>query len=579
MAADSMQTFLNKHVEKIVLAAAIIIFVVALVVFVAMRDTVFGNQEQVRTNVERAVKALVDARQAPTSLEKALTPDERAALGIDQALPTGEQYLKDRGALPAAWDASVDKWIEPKVGGPPPRVIDVVAPEIVGITDLQVFQGRGTTAEPVTNAVFKLEKPALSDIVWAGVVGQVDLTNQLAEYNKAHAPLDPSGILISKVELQRRELKPDGTWSEWKPVMPAVASAAAAKWPKPPANPRDKAAAGAWYTACKTLQAEIRRMPFYTLVGKDKAGQTADMVAGAVAGVEQPDMKRPEEAPPAAAAPAPAAAAPAAAPEAAPAAPAGTASPWATAAPTVTQSAAGTHAPTAAARKHVTATLWAYDATVEPRKTYQYQMRVSVVSPIYSLQEIKEGKTRWALEFSGSWSAPSREVTIPGLVDIFFVGVAGSDKANLEVHRWILSQWVIQPSVQCNFGGPVAYVKRQKLIVPGAKPGAKEATTAEAINVDLNAEVLLVDVMRAFLYVPEGAPRAIRTNILIYADARGQLNRRIEWDDKNASRAARAEREGGTGPVAPPPKTTTPPPPPPKAKAERTERPAVRPSR
>jgi hypothetical protein len=411
----------------------------------------------------------------------------------------------------------------------------------------------------------------------------VDLTNQLAEYNKANAPLDPSGILISKMELQRRELKPDGTWSEWKPVMPALASAAAAKWPKPPANPRDKAAAIAWYTACKTLQAEIRRMPFYTLlVGKDKAGQTADMVAGAVAGVEQPEMKRPEEAPPAAAAPVAQATAPAAAPEAAPLAPAGTVSPWATAAPKVTQPAAGAHAPAAAALKHVTATLWAYDATVEPRKTYQYQMRVSVVSPIYSLQEVKDGKTRWALEFSGPWSAPSREVTIPGLVDFFFVGVAGSDKANLEVHRWILSQWVIQPSVQCNFGGPVAYVKRQKLVVPGARPGAKEVTTAEAINVDLNAEVLLVDVMRAFLYVPEGATRAIRTNILIYADARGQLNRRIEWDDKNASRAARAEREGGPGPVAPPPKTTTPPPPPPRAKTERTERterPAVRPPR
>jgi len=555
--ADSMQTFLNKHVEKIILAAAIVVFVVALTVFVAMRGTIFGDQDQVRLQVEGLVKGLVEARKAP-GLDKALAPDERAALGIDEAPPTGEEYVKQRDTLPPAWDAKVDKWAEPKAERPQRDIVHPEVPAIVGVADLQVFQGRGTTAEPVANAVFKLEKPALADIVWAGVVGRLDLTAQRDAYIKAHDPLDPNGILISNLEVQRCELKPDGTWSEWNTVKPALASAVAAKWPKMPANPRDKATVGAWYLACKTLQADIRRMPLHALVGKDKQGQTADMLTDAVSHVEQPEMKRPPETPPPAAA-APAAGAPPApeTPPPAPAAPAtGKESPWATALPTAppqpTTSAQPVEA--AAAPKHVIATLWAYDTTVEPGKTYQYRMRASLISPIYSVGDVRDDKARWTLEFTGPWSAPSREVTIPNLVEFFFVGMAGGDKVNLELHRWILSQWVIQPSVQSNLGAPVAYLKRQKLTIPGAKAaaGSKESMTAEAINVDLNPQVLLVDVLRAFPYVPEGATRVIRTNVLIFADARGQLDRRTDWDDKNASRAAKVEREGGPAALPPP---------------------------
>jgi hypothetical protein len=573
--ADSMQSLLNKHVEKIILAAAVGIFAIALTVFVMMRGSIFGDQETVRTNVESLVKSLSDARKAP-GLDKALTAEERIALGIEQAPLTGDEFIKDRDALAsAAWDAKTDKWAEPKVVGPPPKVVDVVAPEIVGVADLQVFQGRGTTAETVPTAVFKIDKPVpLSDIVWAGVVGHIDLTAQLAAYNKAHVPLDPSGILISKVELQRREQKPDGTWSEWKPVMPALAAAAAVKWPKAPANPRDKAAANAWYVASKALQADIRRMPLYTLVPKDKhEGQTADVVAGAIKGVEQPDMKRPPAEPAPVAPAAPGAAAPAApAPDEMPApapetAPAGAASPWATAvAHTPAQPTPGAQTVDAAAPKHVVATLWAYDTSVEPGKSYQYQMRASVVSPIYSVMEVRDDKVRWTLEFPGPWSAASREVAIPNLAEFFFIGTASGDKVNLELHRWILGQWVIQPSVQCSLGAPIVYVKRQKLMIPGAKAGSKESASAEAINVDLNPQVFLVDVMRRFPYVPEGNVKPTLTNILIYADVRGQLERRTEWDDKNAARAAKAEREGGVVGPGPGPKG---PPPPSKPKTER----------
>jgi hypothetical protein len=118
---------------------------------------------------------------------------------------------------------------------------------------------------------------------------------------------------------------------------------------------------------------------------------------------------------------------------------------------------------------------------------------------------------------------------------------------------------VIRPSVQCNLGAPVVFIKPQKLTIPSAKGGGKESATTEAINVDMNPQVLLVDVLRGFRYVPEGGTKSIPTNILLYSDARGQLERRIEWDDKNAARTARAERESGVvgpikGPLPPPPK-------------------------
>jgi hypothetical protein len=559
MAADLTQTFAGKHFEKLILAAALLIFAVSLALFVAMR----GSQEKVRTDVQTVVKQIQDARKAP-GLDAALTPEERAALGIDQPPLTEADFAKRLNALPETYVAKVpadtkDKFVEAL----PIRVVTIdtrnpVAPEVAEVTDLQVFKGRGTTTEAVSAALFRLEgKPALSDIAWAGIVGQFDLTVQQDAYIKAEAP-DPNYILLSRLELQRRELKPDGAWSAWQDVRPALAAAVVAKWPKLPANPRDKAAAGAWYAACKTLQADIRRMPLPSLVARDKEGQTADQVVGTVTGVEQPKPRVKEEPAVPAAPAAPDSAAPA---PAAPPPPATGMSPWERHVVQPDERTA-TGPAEATAPKHVTATLWAYDATVEPGKTYQYQMRVGVVSPIYSLADVKDDQVRWSLEFLGRWSKPSPEVTIPGLVEFFFIGTSG-ERANVELHRWILGQWVMQPSVSISFGAPIVYSsKRQKLALPSAKESAKESTTPEAITVDMNPQAFAVDVIRNFPYLPEGGRQAIRTSVLVYADAKGQLQRRIDWDDKNAARNAREVRKEArpTGPEVKPP----PPPPPPK---------------
>ena len=217
------------------------------------------------------------------------------------------------------------------------------------------------------------------------------------------------------------------------------------------------------------------------------------------------------------------------------------------------------------AGKHVTTAVWAYDISVEPGKTYQYQMRVGIRSPIYNLDRA-DAAVRWMPEFVGDWSPASREVTLPPTVLFYFVGTFG-EKANIELQRWVLGQWIRVPSVPTSLGAPVVVTppKRQKLLLPGG--GGK--FTPDNVEIDMNpAGIVLVDILRNFLYQPEGGGmRATRTNVLIYSDARGELGQRIEWEDKTAAATAWKAREGAAGtpvPIKPPPVTPLPPKTPPK---------------
>jgi hypothetical protein len=447
-------------------------------------------------------------------------------------------------------------------------------PKVVPIEDLEVAVGRGTTSEPVPNPLAKLaaSRGTLYDVAWAGVVGRMDLTEQLDVCLAGRADYQP--VLISKVELQRRELKPDGTWSEWQAVPPSAPKAVLDKLPKFPANPQDKRAVGEWGSGIFTRQADVRRLPFYPLLASDPEGQTVRALVGPIQGVEQPPPPQPpaKEEPPAAkgaeGAPAAPAAPAAEAPPPPPKAAGANLPPWFQQPSTkeAEKAAEGLKAVTpAVAAKHVMATLWVVDGGVEPGKTYQYQMRPSIVNPIYGTRDAVDDKARWTLEITGEWSKSSKEVTIPPVNQFFFVGSFGG-KPNLELHRWIFSQWVIVPSAQASIGAPVLYVKpRTKIRVPGGGTETKE------VDVDLSPGVLLVDIIRNFRYRPEGNPQAIATNTLVYAESQGRLSQRIEWLDRQAANMARKGREAviptRPGEEAPlPPTGRTPPPPKPPAK-------------
>jgi len=549
MAADLTQTFWGKHFEKIIVLAAAAIFVIALVFFAVMRTP----QERLLTDGERLVKAAEESRKAPVAeqVEKALTAHERTDLGICQPPVTSQDLARQLTGLPPAPESGKDfvqGLAEIEVGNGPPPPATPVAPMVQEVTNVEVVVGRGTTTEAVPTAVFHLDKPSYSDIVWAGCAGQFDLTAQMEAYWQANDP--PQKIILARVELQRRELKADGSWSDWQAVTPTLPKAAADKWPKWPANPSDVREVGKWGADLETAQAAIRLMPLYPLVAVDEEGRTTRAITGSATGVEQPELTPPKPAAaPAAAPPATAPAAPAAAP--AKAAASEEASPWAARAPSAAQT---TAAPTEAARKRVVAWVSAYDTSVMPGVTYQYQMRVALRNPVYSLARVEDPKVRWAPMLPGEWSQPTQAVTIPPLVQFYFVGVGG-DKPNVELQRWVLGQWIKIPSVQCNLGAPIYFVRREQLRLPGSK----DQKTKDTVEVDLSPQAVLVDVIHNFPYQPEGNPRPIRTNVLVCADAAGRLFHRIEWEDKKAAandwlvrtEKAAAPSSAETGPTRP----------------------------
>ncbi len=535
MAADLMQSFIGKHVEKVVLAAAVLVFLGSVAWFGVMREP----QGRLRSEVARLMDEVKKKADKPT-LKDALDPQEQVALGIDKSATTVAQFEKALNGLPAAWDA-VAKMVE----APPKQSEAVVtveqrrAPErILAVQDLRTVWGRGVTKDEVAMALAKLQTKsgALSDIVWAGCVGTFDLTEQLAIYMDGNAPVSKNPITITKVELRRRRRKPDGDWSDWTAVPLAAPPEVVEKLPTLPADPRDKRAVIAWGGALMNAQAEVRRMPFYELVAEDPEGKTVEAEAGPIDGVAQPDpaalrKKEPEK--------------PAeekdsgettTTTKAEETAEDSEKSPW-DITPVGVKPETEEPKPTEdAAPEHVYATVWANDATVQPGETYQYQMRLAVLNPVWSVPGVKDEQARWTLEFPGLWSEPGEEVTIPGIVQFYFVGTFGQ-RVNLELHRWIHGQWVIVPSVPMLLGAPVVFTRRRARIVV---PGAKEEVTKD---VDLSPQALVVDVVKGFPYKPRGGNRLIRTNVLVYADGRGSLRERIQWEDQQRAPRDRVRRK------------------------------------
>ena len=546
MAADLTQSFMGKHMEKVILAAAVVVFIGSLTWFVVLREP----QDRLLEETVRAVKNVKERVEKPT-LKDALDQDERVQLGIDRSVTTAAEFGQMLNGLPAAW-AALAKMVPPQPTQKEEiRVAEEVKPpsQILAVEDLRTIWGRGVTGDEVEMALEKsdVKSGALSDIVWAGCIARFDLTEQLKRYALPRKYiLDQSPVTITKVELRRRERKPDGGWSDWEGIAATVPADVAGGLPAFPGDPNDKLAVRAWGGGLIKAQAEVRRMPFYELVVVDPEGKTVEAEAGAVDGVANPDPSVFDEKTPEKPADEKASAEKKPAPAEKETAPRettdGVASPWLVTPtgkkPTKQGPTPGGHT---AAREHVYATVWANDGTVQPGKTYQYQMRVALLNPVWSRPEVKDEQARWALQFEGPWSDPGEEVTIPGLVAFYFVGTFGQ-RVNLELHRWIHGQWIMIPSVPTLLGAPVSYTKRVPISV-----GGEEIIK----DVDLSPQTLVVDVVKGFPYKPAGGNRSISTNVLVYADARGSVHERIEWEDRQKVTDDRLRRKE----AVPPPET------------------------
>jgi len=554
MAADLTQSFMGKHVEKIVVAAAALIFIGAFVWFVVMREPQGG----LLTEVEEKVAQLEAKVQEEVTLEKALPGEERVALGIGRSTTTVDDLKKAvAGAAPSY--AAVPKWTPPLRKGKvvePPKKNFYPPEEVLAVERVQAVAGYGVTDSDVPRALASLPHGSVTynDIVWAGVVGKFDLTEQLDRYVQPYLDADQepyvlkqSPIIISRVEIRRRRIKPDGSTGEWETVTPALPAEVADRLPTPPKDNTDEAAGGEWFKGLLKAQTDIRRAPFYNMLSLgDSKSKTVGMVAGDVKDALQPDVTRflqkrtvAEEG---AGADVKVAAAEPATDAAAAESEGGFVPPWLRGGTTREGPAeAGRQEAATAEREHLYATLWANDLTVQPGNTYQYQMRVAVANPVWSFPMVQPQEDRWTLEFLGPWSEPTEPVTIPELMGFYFVGTFGQ-RVNLELHRWIHGQWIIVPSVPSHIGAPVVHTKdHTPIVLPNGKTVVKD--------VSLSPGVLLVDVIRDFPYQPPGRNRPIRTRVLVYADAQGALNRRVEWADRIQSSKDRRERKqaGGGG--------------------------------
>ncbi len=528
MAALDLESPLGRHFEKIVVLAAILLMVAMVAVFVVMRSPLKGRHEAIRDRIDD-----VNAKRNQVVLDNVLNEAEKADLGL-----TGEPLTVDRFRMQLA--AAGQPWPESKdpIAGLTEKVTDDGPPppphhppeRVLPVEELQVASGRGVTKDEVPRAVAAQAEKGIFDIVWAGVAGKFDLTEQLRLNAEGESQMPI--ILLTEVAVQRRERRGDG-WSDWQPVPRSMPVSIAGKLPTGlPADPRDTKAVGAWYASLQKMQLEVRRPPFYELASWE--GDTAADVSQAVEGVLQPSpLPRAAQAPAAGPAMTPPPAAMAAPTPTMPPAPPGWVPPgFETEAPTAPET------PFAVEPEHVYATVWAHDVTVAPGKTYQYRMRVSIFNPVYGDPDVKKAEERWALQVPGEWSRPSPPVTVPSLVDFYFVGSFGN-RANLELHRWIHGQWVIVPSVPITIGAPVFYQRRNAAINLPGRLGTVQVT------VDFDPGVVLVDLVPRFDYRPPGSTAPTRTSVLVISDRQGDLGRRIMWEDVNAAANAKQERTGG----------------------------------
>jgi len=553
MAADLTQTFMGKHGDKVAVGVAALILIGAIAWFVVLREP----QGRLLEEAQRLVEDLRDKTQQEVQLREVLQPDERTALGIGRKGTTVADLQEAVTGRPPDYRVA-QKLVDGihRRSAPEEKEKEHFAPgEVLPVEQLAVAAGYGVTdAADVPNpqATLQTTEATYNDLVWAGVVGKLDLTRQAEIIQKPYldkggtAPLNRQNpILVTRVEVQRRQVKPDGTKTDWEAVTPAVSPEAASDLPAPPADNKDRAVVGKWYRGLVQFQAQIRRLPFFNILALG-GGQTAGALAGDVTSVQQPDLSRfaaqAQPKPPAGGTP----------PGSPPGAGEGPATPpppseaddqspfnFTTREKPSKEPEKLTEGP---AREHVYATLAVNDANVDPGNTYEYRMKAWILNPVWSLPNVKPAEARWTLELESEWSEPTDPVTIPELSEFYFVGTFG-ERINLELHKWIHGQWLRVPSAPTYVGAPVVYVKnRARIAVPG------KGDTVEK-DVEIAPGVFLVDLVRQFPYQPRGGSRPINTNMLLYADEQGNLLRRIDWEDQERARNDRAERE--KAPAAP----------------------------
>lgn len=166
--------------------------------------------------------------------------------------------------------------------------------------------------------------------------------------------------------------------------------------------------------------------------------------------------------------------------------------------------------------------VWAHDETVEPEKTYRYQVRYYLKNPLYRKTQLvgdpTMAKTLLIVSPPSKWSDP---VSIPAVTEFFMASgtSASSSTAAFDVFHWQNGAWHLKPFT----------VAAGDMI--GLLSGSVNYETGWTL-VDLRMDAVRSE-PRVILADPEGvlAPRAFRQD----QSDEIAFKRLIDWQDPNAA--------------------------------------------
>lgn len=168
--------------------------------------------------------------------------------------------------------------------------------------------------------------------------------------------------------------------------------------------------------------------------------------------------------------------------------------------------------------------LWVTDITVEPGRTYQYRIRLAAFNELAGkLSLLKDPKDAERVIIDGKWSDWSEPVTIYPAVHVFFVGASDGSKARLTVSQWIRGEWR-DGSSDLEVGQPLMFTKgRDTFKYDGTgSPGDGPAA-------------IIAGIENGRQFRPRGrtvleAP--VRTDVLTLVNVAGQIEERVAEEDK-----------------------------------------------
>ncbi len=197
--------------------------------------------------------------------------------------------------------------------------------------------------------------------------------------------------------------------------------------------------------------------------------------------------------------------------------------------------------------------VWAHDAlrnSVVSGKTYQYRMRLRLYNRYCAFPTpLANPEDAEKVVLATDWSDPTEPVTIK-LDTEFFLASASGERVRADVFKWVEGNWIRQ-TFDVEAGEPIGGIKRVSL--PGDPP------VKELVDFNTGAVVLEVDLLRSFRPPKVGtdgwSAGPPRTTVAVtYVDAGGEVRERLlDLDRYSAAYKAFKQLAQQTAAKRPPP--------------------------